>query len=187
MSLKCALSVHITWLLAAASGFVVQDVGRQTVYVWTGAAGNNSWSGITSGITNWSPNTLPPVTQSIAFTNTTLFPTVNLQTDRVINDVTFGGTQGYNLTGGTLYVTSGAIAVNGGASAATHTVSVPLTLGAQGAFNVASPATLSVRNTLTDGTNSYGLVKSGTGTLTLQDFSSNLYCAFDNGRNAQHQ
>ncbi len=61
-----------------------------------------------------------------------------------------------------------------GASAATHTRRSSRS-GAAGQSNVASPATLSVRNTLTDGTNSYGLVKSGTGTLTLQDSSSNLY------------
>lgn len=167
--------IRITsWLLAAAGGLVGAQHAGAITYTWTGAAGNNSWSGISGSTTNWSPNTLPPVTQSIAFTNTTSFPTVNLQTDRTINDVTFGGTQGYTLTGGTLFVTSGAITVNSAPSAATHIIGVPLTLGAAGQFSVASPETLSVRNGINDGTNNFGLNKSGAGTLTLQDTSSNL-------------
>lgn len=149
-----------------------------TTYTWTGAAGNNLWSGSASGITNWTPNTLPPITQSIAFTNTTSFPTVNLQTDRVINDVTFGGTQGYDLTGGTLTVSSGNITANGGATAATHEIDSPLTIEAAGTFNVTSPATLQINRGITDGaTSTFGLTKTGDGTLSITNSSSssNLY------------
>jgi hypothetical protein len=129
----CAQSVAElfgSFVFAVALVSVRAPFTQATTYTWTGAAGNNLWSGSTSGITNWNPNTLPPITQSIAFTNTTSFPTVNLQTDRVINDVTFGGTQGYDLTGGTLTVSSGNITANGGATAATHEIDTPLTIGA---------------------------------------------------------
>jgi fibronectin-binding autotransporter adhesin len=165
---------------AAAAFFVITvlccgsiQTAIGTTYTWTGAAANNLWSGNTSGTTNWSPNTLPPTTQSIAFTATTAFPTVNLQTDRVINDVTFGGTQGYDLSGGTLTVSSGTITANGGASAATHELDSPLTLGAPGTFAVTSPATLQINRNMTDGTNNFGVTKTGDGTLLLSNGGSN--------------
>ncbi len=147
-------------------------------YTWTGAAGNNLWSGSNGTTFNWSPNSLPPTTQSIAFTNTTAFNNVNLQTSRTINDVTFGGTQGYTLSGGSLLVSSGNITANGGASAATHVIDSPLTIGATGTFVVNSPATLQINRGVTDGTSTtFGLTKSGAGTLSITNSgsSSNLY------------
>ncbi|WP_172992161.1 beta strand repeat-containing protein [Lacipirellula parvula] len=158
----------------AATAVVVSSANAAT-YTWTGAAGDGLWSGLNGLITNWSPNALPSASQSIAFTTNTPTPTVNLQTDRTINDVTFGGTQPYVLTGGTLTVASGAINVNGGATAVTHDIRSPLTLGAAGVFNVAGPATLSIERGVTDGVNSYGLIKTGAGTLTLSSQTSNLH------------
>lgn len=148
------------------------DLGAAT-YTWTGAAGNNLWSGTSGPVTNWTPNFLPSPAQSIAFTGATPFSTVNLQTDRTINDVTFGGTQAYKLTGGSLAVTSGVINVNG--AAVKHDVETPLTLGATGVFDVGDLATLSVERGVTDGANAYGLVKNGAGTLLLLSQSSNLH------------
>lgn len=89
--------------------------------------------------------------------------------------MTFGGTQPYVLTGGTLTVTSGTINVNGGATAVTHDIRSPLTLGAAGVINVASPATLSIERGVSDGANNFGLVKTGSGTLELFSQSSNLH------------
>lgn len=156
-------------LLSAA----LVPAAHAATYTWTGAAGNNLWSGTAGPATNWTPNLLPSPTQSIAFTGATPFPNVNLQTDRTINDVTFGGTQAYKLTGGSLAVTSGAINVNG--AAVKHDIETPLTLGAAGVFDVGDLATLSVERGVTDGANAYGLVKNGAGTLLLLSQSSNLH------------
>jgi fibronectin-binding autotransporter adhesin len=164
-------------LMMVLSSYGSVRTARATIYTWTGAAGNNLWSGVSGGTFNWSPNSLPPTTQSIAFTATTAFPTVNLQTDRAINDVTFGGTQGYDLSGGTLTVSSGTITASGGTSAATHEIDSPLTIGAAGTFAVSSPATLQINRGITDGSNNFGLTKTGDGTLLLSNAgaSSNLY------------
>jgi autotransporter-associated beta strand protein len=97
-----------------------------------------------------------------------------LQTDRTINDVTFGGTQSYTLSDGTLLVSSGAITANG-ASATTHKIDTPLTIGAPGTFAVGSPATLQIDRGVTDGANNFGLTKTGSGMLTFTNQSSNLY------------
>jgi fibronectin-binding autotransporter adhesin len=168
-------SIHVVLFFLIGGATTSLNVAGATTYTWTGAAGNNLWSGSTSGVTNWSPNTLPPTTQSIAFTNTTSFNTVNLQTDRTINDVTFGGTQSYTLSGGTLLVSSGNITANGGATATNHEIDTPLAIGASGTFAVSSPATLQINRGVTDGSNNYGLTKTGDGTLTFTNLSSNLY------------
>ncbi|HEY4232337.1 MAG TPA: hypothetical protein VGM76_02840 [Lacipirellulaceae bacterium] len=63
------LYVVLFFLIGGAMNSV--NVASATTYTWTGAAGNSLWSGITGSTTNWNPNTLPPTTQSIAFTSTT--------------------------------------------------------------------------------------------------------------------
>ena len=150
-------------------------------YLWTGATGNGNWDAVISSIiTNWSPNSVPPSTADVSFTQITGVPNVSLVTARTVNSVTMGSLQNYKLTGGSLTITSGAVTVNApGATATTQTLDTPVTLGAANStfnqFSISSPATLAVTQPITDGSNTSGLNVTGSGTLSLQSTGNSLF------------
>ena len=150
-------------------------------FTWNAAAGNNLWTGTIGTITNWSPNSLPPSTADVAFTLITSQPSVNLQTTRTINSLTFGSLQNYTLTNGALSITSGNITVNASTFATNHTIAVPVTLGAAGTITVTDPAQLTLSGSISDGSSNLGLTKAGNGTLLLTSANNSLYSLAGSG------
>lgn len=172
-----------TITLASAAAIVALCApALASTYTWTGTTGNGNWGTVLGGtITNWTPNSIPPSTADVSFTSITGVPNVNLQIARTVNSVTLGSLQNYDLTGGSLTITSGTVTINSTVSPTTQTLDTPITLGATGQFSISSPATLAVTQPITDGSNPYGLNVGGTGTLSLQSTGNSVFTLTSSG------
>ena len=87
-------------------------------FVWD-AQFNNVWDFEFVGLTNWSPEAIPDQDDRVAFSGAKNFTTINLNGDRSIGELFYGGTVNYTLMNNQLTLIGGVINADG---AATHTI-----------------------------------------------------------------
>lgn len=167
----CLLAVALAVSLPATHS-------RATDYVWDGEF-SSLWNHIftTPGgtfQTNWSPDDtpalmIPGLGDRVFFQDTVANTTVDLNGDRTVDEVLFGGTAGYTLDNNTLTLADGLLTATG---SATHTINSAVALGDTGAWSIGDTATVVVNGEISDPGNSFTLVKTGTGTLQLTENNS---------------
>ena len=138
--------------------------------VWDGGtnANNNRWD----TAANWDDDLLPLNTADVTIgTGFASGNQINLNGNRVVNSLTFTGGY-YQLVGGSLTVSSGNVTVDSGSVGNQYFNLSGLILGNSGVFNIASGKQLNFNNAITDGGLSYGITKTGAGTLTLNSAST---------------
>jgi len=171
------ISVVAAIVLAVGGGRQVQAGGND--WVWTGAASSDQWSaGFQGGTTNWDPNILPSSSRDIAFLNFTPFMSVDLQTHRTINSITFGGTNPYTLHHGELALGGGDITVSGSAN---HVIDAPITLLGDGFLNITGGSLLLLQDITSETLSAYGITKVGDGMLNINSVTGDIDRLYSDG------
>ncbi len=162
-------------LILGAATFQISYVGgdgndvvltvSDVTYVWDGGGNNNNWS----TAANWVGDVVPTPGANLVFpSDAARLTTVNtLGNHARFNNITFAGA--YTFQGNTTDL-DGDIYVTG---TGTTNIYVTILLLSSTTMQVASGATLSYWSNFSDGGSTYGLIKSGGGTLLL--YGSNNY------------
>lgn len=161
------------YLLAVLGLTLATLPGQAADYVWDGEFGG-LWNHIftTPGgtfQTNWEPDDnaslmIPGFGDRVFFQDTVANTTVNLNGNRTVDEVVFGGSTGYALDNNTLTLADGLLTATG---SATHTVNSAVALGGTGVWSVGDTARVIVNGVVGHLGNSFTLVKTGSGTLQL--------------------
>jgi autotransporter-associated beta strand protein len=157
-------------LALAALALVGSVLPGGAANVWDGGTGanNNRWD----TVLNWDNDVLPLDTADVTIgTGAASGNQINLNGNRVVNSLTFTGGY-YQLVGGALTVSSGNVTVDSGSVGNQYFNLSSLILGNSGVFNIASGKQLNFNNAITDGGLSYGITKTGAGTLALNSAST---------------
>ncbi len=179
-TLSSNLVANIYALGASASVSSIQSqLPADTSDVWTGAGADNNWS--TAG--NWASTNAPAYDDAVVFAGSTQL-TVNLDAGSSVSSLTFSNNAGSFIitnAANTLILTSG-LTNN---STSTQTINVPVSLSTTQAINAAAGDLVFGQNINNHGntvtfagsgditlngmlTGSGGVVKSGTGTVTIR-------------------
>ncbi|MDY3563725.1 autotransporter-associated beta strand repeat-containing protein [Gemmata sp. JC673] len=129
-------------------------------YTWTGLGGDSNWS----TAANWDANQAPTGGENLVFpAGAARLTNTNDLSGKSFHSIAFGGA-GYAITGNAIAVTNGIAATY---AAGSSTFGLDTTLTASGTIDVATGGSLTISGAIGDGASSFGLTKTGGGTLTL--------------------
>ena len=152
-----------------ASGFRVAfalsllTAASHAANIWDGGGADGNWS----TIANWDNDLLPAFPVALTFGSGNQLASNNDQTGVTVNGITFDASAGAFTLSGNSVLLGGNVTNN---STSLQTLALPLDLTANRTFNAAS-GNLAVTAGISGA--SFGITKSGTGTLTLSGTNSN--------------
>lgn len=175
---KAALLARQRWqearrALALAGMLSFVGVSALAQSYWDGGGLGNSWN----TTDNWSPNGVPGAATNVILDNSFVatLPTITLDGNRQVNDLTIGTTNGFTIDDGTgartLTINGGDLIRTSGAGG-TQTFSFDtLALGANTAFNIGGSGSL-VINSIISG--NFSITKSGAGTVAFNNAANSF-------------